>query len=36
MAMPDEAFAATFGTEWFVDPGRPRFGQAQCTDLLLA
>jgi len=36
LAMPDEAFAATFGTEWFVDPGRPRFGQAQCTDLLLA
>ena len=36
LAMPDEAFAATFGTEWFVDPGRPRFGQAQRTDLLLA
>ena len=36
LAMPDEAFAATFGTEWFVDPGRPRFAQAQRTDLLLA
>ena len=36
LAMPDEAFAATFGTEWFVDPGRPRLGQAQRTDLLLA
>ena len=36
LAMPDEAFAATFGTEWFVDPGHPRSGQAQRTDLLLA
>ena len=36
LAMPDEALAATFGTEWFVDHGRPRFAQAQRTDLLLA
>ena len=34
--MPDEAFAATFGTEWFVDPERPRNGRVQSDDLLLA
>ena len=36
LSMPDEAFAATFGTEWFVDPGRPRNGRVQSDDLLLA
>ena len=36
LSMPDETFAATFGTEWFVDPGRPRDGRTQSDDLLLA
>ena len=36
LAMPDEQFASAFGTEWFVDPGNPRRGGPQRTDLLLA
>ena len=36
LAMPDEQFASAFGTEWFVDPGSPRRGRPQSTDLLLA
>jgi len=36
LAMPDEQFAMAFGTEWFVDPGSPRRGWTQRTDLLLA
>jgi LmbE family N-acetylglucosaminyl deacetylase len=36
LAMPDELFAMAFGTEWFVDPGSPRRGRPQRTDLLLA
>ena len=36
LAMPDEQFAMAFGTEWFVDPGSPRRGRPQRTDLLLA
>jgi len=36
LAMPDEQFAMAFGTEWFVDPGSPRRGWPQRTDLLLA
>jgi len=36
LAMPDEQFAMAFGTEWFVDPGSPRQGRPQRTDLLLA
>ncbi len=33
LSMPDETFTATFGTEWFVDPGRPRNGRMQSDDL---
>lgn len=33
LAMPDEAFAGAFGTEWFVDPARPRAGGAFGADL---
>ena len=36
LAMPGEQFASAFGTEWFVDPGNPRRGGPQRTDLLLA
>ncbi len=36
LAMPDEQFSSAFGTEWFVDPGSPRRGRPQSTDLLLA
>ena len=32
LALGDEDFAAAFGTEWFVRPGRPRNGP-QATDL---
>jgi len=35
LAMPDEAFAMSFGAEWYVDPGRPRDGGSQSDDLLL-
>ena len=33
LAMPDEVFAGAFGTEWFVDPNRPRAGRAFGADL---
>lgn len=33
LAMPDEVFAGAFGTEWFVDPTRPRAGGAFAGDL---
>ncbi len=35
LAMPDEAFAMAFGTEWFVDPDHPRDGGSQRHGLLL-
>ncbi|MFN3216609.1 MAG: PIG-L family deacetylase [Acidimicrobiales bacterium] len=33
LAMPDDVFAGAFGTEWFVDPTRPRAGGAFGADL---
>ena len=35
LAMPLERFASVFGTEWFVDPDRPRGGEDFRTDPLL-
>jgi len=36
LTLPDEAFAAAFGTEWFILPGAPRAaGQPFLTDLLV-
>ncbi len=35
LAMPDDAFAAAFGREWFVDPDRRRDGRPQVGDPLL-
>jgi len=33
MAMPDEAFAAAFGTEWFIELGASRAGEPFLSDL---
>jgi LmbE family N-acetylglucosaminyl deacetylase len=31
LSLPDEYFALAFGTEWFIQPGRPT--EPQATDL---
>jgi LmbE family N-acetylglucosaminyl deacetylase len=36
LAMPDEAFAVSFGTEWFIAPGAPRPDGAPFADDLFA
>ncbi len=36
MVMPDEAFAAAFGQEWFIDPASPRAPDAPMRDWVLS